>query len=162
MAEFRGGGGGKTLSLCAGLKTTFHLPTTHRSGFTRRFVLCAPYSQTHAAFLLLMLSRPIRDSPFYLVSMAKFRQKDKLKFKISKMKWFWRKRLKRICTSYLVHSQIWLILPNNDRHFFYFFLIVCVCACVFFPPILWCCHTGDHPQGDLAIFGYRPPMKVRI
>jgi hypothetical protein len=29
-----------------------------------------------------------------------------------------------------------------------------------FHPILWCCHNGDHPQGDLATFGYRPAMKV--
>jgi hypothetical protein len=27
---------------------------------------------------------------------------------------------------------------------------------------LLCCHTGDHPQGDLAMFGYRPAMKVGI
>ncbi len=25
-----------------------------------------------------------------------------------------------------------------------------------------CCHTGDHPQGDLAMFGYRLVMKVEI
>jgi hypothetical protein len=23
-----------------------------------------------------------------------------------------------------------------------------------------CCHLGDHPQGDLAMFGYRVAMKV--
>ncbi len=28
----------------------------------------------------------------------------------------------------------------------------------FFLLILWCWHTGDHPQGDLATFGYRPAM----
>jgi hypothetical protein len=26
---------------------------------------------------------------------------------------------------------------------------------------LWC-HVGDHPQGDLAMFGYRTTMKVEI
>jgi hypothetical protein len=25
---------------------------------------------------------------------------------------------------------------------------------------LWCCQTGDHPQEDLAKFGYIPNMKV--
>jgi hypothetical protein len=24
-----------------------------------------------------------------------------------------------------------------------------------------CCHTGDHPQGDLATFGYIPVMTVK-
>ncbi len=24
------------------------------------------------------------------------------------------------------------------------------------------CHVGDHPQGDLAMFGYRTTMKVEI
>jgi hypothetical protein len=28
--------------------------------------------------------------------------------------------------------------------------------------ILWCCHIGDRPQGDLAMFGYRPAMKVKF
>jgi hypothetical protein len=33
----------------------------------------------------------------------------------------------------------------------------------FFIKKLWCCcHTGDHPQGDLAMFDYRPAMKVKI
>ncbi len=32
--------------------------------------------------------------------------------------------------------------------------------CIFFPSILQCCHTIYHPQGDLAMFGYRPAMKV--
>jgi len=27
--------------------------------------------------------------------------------------------------------------------------------------ILWCCQTGDHPQEDLAKFGYRSGMKVK-
>jgi hypothetical protein len=31
---------------------------------------------------------------------------------------------------------------------------------VFFS-ILWC-YVGDHPQGDLAMFGYRTTMKVEI
>ncbi len=30
---------------------------------------------------------------------------------------------------------------------------------VFFFPILWCCHIGDDPQGDLAKFGFRLVMK---
>jgi hypothetical protein len=24
------------------------------------------------------------------------------------------------------------------------------------------CHVGDRPQGDLAMFGYRPAMKVKF
>jgi hypothetical protein len=30
----------------------------------------------------------------------------------------------------------------------------------FFSSILWCCQTGNHPQEDLAKFGYIPNMKV--
>jgi len=33
---------------------------------------------------------------------------------------------------------------------------------LFFFPILLCDKTGDHPQEDLAKFGYRPDMKVEI
>jgi len=37
------------------------------------------------------------------------------------------------------------------------------CVRVFFvPQILLCCHTGNHPQGDFAIFGYRPAMEVKF
>ncbi len=45
-----------------------------------------------------------------------------------------------------------------------------ICNLIMFPvipiflqflfPILWCCHTGDHPPRDLATFGFRPAMKV--
>jgi len=34
---------------------------------------------------------------------------------------------------------------------------------VFFSPssqLLWCSQTGDHPQEDLAKFGYRPDVEV--
>jgi hypothetical protein len=31
----------------------------------------------------------------------------------------------------------------------------------FFFSILWYCQTGDHPQEDLAKFGYRSGMKVK-
>jgi hypothetical protein len=31
----------------------------------------------------------------------------------------------------------------------------------FFFSILWC-HVGDHPQGGLAMFGYRSTMKIEI
>jgi hypothetical protein len=27
---------------------------------------------------------------------------------------------------------------------------------------LWCCHTINHPWGDLAMFGYRPVLKIEI
>jgi hypothetical protein len=27
---------------------------------------------------------------------------------------------------------------------------------------LWSSHTGEHPEGDKATFGYRPAMKVEI
>jgi hypothetical protein len=27
--------------------------------------------------------------------------------------------------------------------------------------IMWCCHNGNHPQGNLAIVGYGPTMKVK-
>jgi hypothetical protein len=27
---------------------------------------------------------------------------------------------------------------------------------VFVFPILWCCHAGDHSQGHLAMFAYKP------
>jgi hypothetical protein len=32
---------------------------------------------------------------------------------------------------------------------------------VFFS-ILWSCHIGDHPQGDLIMFGYRLVTKIKI
>jgi hypothetical protein len=28
--------------------------------------------------------------------------------------------------------------------------------------ILWCCHIGDHPQGELATPGYSPAMKIKV
>jgi hypothetical protein len=31
----------------------------------------------------------------------------------------------------------------------------------FFKVNFVCCHTGDHPQGDLATFGYIPVMTVK-
>jgi hypothetical protein len=31
-----------------------------------------------------------------------------------------------------------------------------------FYTILWFSHIGDHPQGDLAMFGYRPAMDVKF
>jgi hypothetical protein len=31
-----------------------------------------------------------------------------------------------------------------------------------FYSILWCCDAFNHPWGDLAMFGYRPVMKVEI
>lgn len=37
-----------------------------------------------------------------------------------------------------------------------------VCVCMVFFPILWGCHTDNHPQGDLAMVGYRPAMEVEI
>lgn len=33
---------------------------------------------------------------------------------------------------------------------------------VSFPSILWCCHTRNHPQGDLPKFGCRPAMKQKF
>jgi hypothetical protein len=33
---------------------------------------------------------------------------------------------------------------------------------IFFYSILGCCHIGHHPQGDLAIFDFRPVMKIKI
>jgi hypothetical protein len=33
---------------------------------------------------------------------------------------------------------------------------------LFIYSISWCFHTSDHPQGDLAMFGYRPTMKIEI
>jgi len=38
--------------------------------------------------------------------------------------------------------------------------LVCVFVRVFFFPILWDFCTGDHPQEDLAKFGYRSERKV--
>jgi hypothetical protein len=29
-----------------------------------------------------------------------------------------------------------------------------------FVSILRCCQIGDHPQGDLSTYGYRPTIKV--
>ncbi len=42
-------------------------------------------------------------------------------------------------------------------------MCVCVCVCVcFFSNFVMLSHTDDHPQGDLAIFGYRPAMKLEF
>jgi hypothetical protein len=35
-----------------------------------------------------------------------------------------------------------------------------ICEAVFFQKKLWYCHIGDHPQVDLATFGYGLTMKV--
>jgi hypothetical protein len=56
-----------------------------------------------------------------------------------------------LCAKSQVHQFV-----TNYQTFYY------VQISVFFSPILWCCHNGDHPQGDLATFGYRPAMKVEF
>jgi hypothetical protein len=39
---------------------------------------------------------------------------------------------------------------------------VALWAVFFHKKKLWCCHIGDHPQVDLATFGYGQTMKVQI
>jgi len=87
------------------------------------------------------------SSVLELFLLEKFRQKAKLETKELKKKWFWRFSVSRcarkkrenqhihifnfycvakniegwlkICTLFLVYSQIWLNLPRDDCHFFY-------------------------------------------
>jgi len=38
--------------------------------------------------------------------------------------------------------------------------IIIIIIIIFFYSILGCCHIGHHPQGDLAMFDFRPVMKI--
>jgi hypothetical protein len=53
-----------------------------------------------------------------------------------------------------IHLEQWSNKFSTGILFFYF-LVLFFCNFV-------CCHISDHRQGDLAIFGYRPAMKVEI
>ncbi len=65
------------------------------------------------------------------------------------------------CTLWLVQSLLTRVvlkchIPIWEEH------VVITSSPVSFSSILWCCHTRNHPQGDLPRFGYRPAMKAEI
>jgi hypothetical protein len=69
------------------------------------------------------------------------------------------------CTLWLVQSLLTRVvlksitkyhIPIWEEH------VVITSSPVSFSSILWCCHTRNHPRGDLPRFGYRPAMKAEI